>query len=59
MPTNESTRSFIRRHTMPTQVWYKAYPGLTALTWKQHAHPPWIGVTGLSDEEAREWVALL
>ena len=24
-------KKFLRRHTMPTQVWYKAYPGLTAI----------------------------
>ncbi|TMH02937.1 MAG: hypothetical protein E6H67_13915 [Betaproteobacteria bacterium] len=24
-------RSFLRRHTLPSQVWYKAYPGLTAI----------------------------
>jgi hypothetical protein len=22
-------KEFLRRHTLPTQVWYKAYPGLT------------------------------
>ena len=22
---------YLRRHTLPTQVWYKAYPGLTAI----------------------------
>ena len=24
-------KNFLRRHTLPTQVWYKAYPGLTAI----------------------------
>jgi hypothetical protein len=24
-------KEFLRRHTVPTQVWYKAYPGLTAI----------------------------
>ena len=24
-------KDFLRRHTLPTQVWYKAYPGLTAI----------------------------
>ena len=24
-------KKFLRRHTFPTQVWYKAYPGLTAI----------------------------
>ena len=24
-------RNYLRRHTVPTQVWYKAYPGLTAI----------------------------
>ncbi len=24
-------KEFLRRHQMPTQVWYKAYPGLTAV----------------------------
>ncbi len=53
-------KEFLRRHTIPTQVWYKAYPGLTAIDLERNTRlrrglesPP------LNDREAREWVALL
>ena len=59
--TSESSRNILRRHQMPTQVWYKAYPGLTAVDLERNcAHPAraW-SPSSMSEREAREWVALL
>jgi hypothetical protein len=51
---------YLRRHTLPTQVWYQAYPGLTAIDLERN----WrirqgLDMSSLSDQEAKEWVALL
>ena len=51
---------FLRRHTVPTQVWYKAYPGLTAVDLERNGRiRKGLEVSSLSDREAGEWVALL
>jgi hypothetical protein len=53
-------KNFLRRHTLPAQVWYKAYPGLTAIDLERNRRirdgleSPWM-----SERETREWVALL
>ncbi|MBS0264462.1 MAG: hypothetical protein JSS02_21180 [Planctomycetes bacterium] len=51
---------FERRRTLPTQVWYKAYPGLTAVDLERNTllrHG--LDAADLDDDQAREWVALL
>jgi hypothetical protein len=51
---------FNRRHTIPTQVWYKAYPGLTAIDLERNGRiRKGLEAPLLSDQEAREWIALL
>jgi hypothetical protein len=51
---------FNRRHTIPTQVWYKAYPGLTAIDLERNGLiRKGLEAPSLSDHEASEWVALL
>jgi hypothetical protein len=51
---------YLRRHTLPTQVWYKAYPGLTAIDLERNGHiRKGLEASSLSDHEASEWVALL
>jgi hypothetical protein len=51
---------FLRRHTLPTQVWYKAYPGLTAIDLERNERiRKGLEISSLSDQEATEWVALL
>jgi hypothetical protein len=51
---------FLRRHTLPTQVWYKAYPGLTAIDLERNRRiREGLEMSSLSNQEAREWVALL
>ena len=53
-------KEYLRRHQMPTQVWYKAYPGLTARGSRRNsAHPAGTGVGVADRRDAREWVALL
>jgi hypothetical protein len=53
-------KEYLRRHTVPTQVWYKAYPGLTAIDLERNTRiRRGLESSSISDEEAREWVALL
>jgi hypothetical protein len=53
-------KEYLRRHQVPTQVWYKAYPGLTATDLERN-HRIRLGLEtpSLSDSAAREWVALI
>ena len=53
-------KEYLRRHQMPTQVWYKAYPGLTAVDLERNVRiRQGLESSSMSDREAREWVALL
>ena len=53
-------KDVLRRHQMPTQVWYKAYPGLTAVDLERNVRiRQGLESSSISDREAREWVALL
>ncbi|MEA3188111.1 MAG: hypothetical protein QOD99_1941, partial [Chthoniobacter sp.] len=53
-------KEFLRRHTVPTQVWYKAYPGLTAIDLERNRRiREGLELSSMSEEQAREWVALL
>jgi hypothetical protein len=50
----------LRRHELPTEVWYKAYPGLTAFDLKRNGRiRQGIEQSAASAEELREWAALL
>jgi hypothetical protein len=56
----EKYRNFLRRHTVPTQVWYKAYPGATAIDLERNTRiRQGLESPALDDEQAREWAALL
>ena len=45
---------------MPTQVWYKAYPGLTAIDLERNVRVrEGFESSTLTEAAAREWVALL
>ncbi|GAC1414643.1 MAG: hypothetical protein NVSMB5_02880 [Candidatus Velthaea sp.] len=51
---------YLRRHQMPTQVWYNAHPGLTALDLARNAAiRAGLYSASRSDDDARAWVALL
>lgn len=53
-------KEFQRRHSLPTQVWYKAYPGLTAVDLERNTRiRRGLESSTMSEQEAREWVALL
>jgi hypothetical protein len=53
-------KEFLRRHTLPTQVWYKAYPGLTAADLERNTRiRSGLESSRLNDAEARAWVELL
>jgi len=50
---------FIRRHELATEVWYSAHPGLTASDLEKNTRIRQGLEAALSDEETREWLALL
>jgi hypothetical protein len=53
-------KSFLKRHQLPTDVWYKAYPGLTNVDIARNIEiRAGIERASLSDEEARRWLSLL
>jgi hypothetical protein len=53
-------KEYLRRHTLPTQVWYKAYPGLTAVDLERNTRVrKGLEARSISDEQTREWVELL
>jgi hypothetical protein len=53
-------KEFLRRHQLPTQVWYKAYPGLTAVDLERNGRiRQGLESATMTDRDAREWVALL
>jgi hypothetical protein len=53
-------KDFLRRHTLPTQVWYKAYPGLTAIDLERNSRiRDGLESPSLGEKEARDWAALL
>lgn len=53
-------KEYLRRHTVPTLVWYKAYPGLTAVDLERNTRiRQGLELKNPTSEEAREWVALL
>ncbi|HEY6272406.1 MAG TPA: hypothetical protein VIX19_10480 [Terriglobales bacterium] len=49
----------LRRHQLPTEVWYKAYPGLSAFDLKRNTLiRQGIEQPDMSEDELRQWVAL-
>jgi hypothetical protein len=53
-------KDFLRRHTVPTQAWYKAYPGLTAVDLERNGRiRQGLESASMSERETREWLALL
>ena len=53
-------KEYLRRHQVPTQVWYKAYPGMTAVDLERNGRiRQGLESAAMSDAEGREWVALL
>ena len=53
-------KDFLRRHQLPTQVWYNAMPGLTALDRKRNALiREGLSRKRMTDSEIQEWLRLL
>ena len=49
-----------RRHQIPTEVWYKAYPGLTAVDLSRNNRiRQGVEVRQSNDAEIREWLSLI
>jgi len=50
----------LRRHQQPTEVWYNAYPGLTAVDLERNARiRQGLERGAMTDREARAWLSLL
>jgi hypothetical protein len=55
----EAFKAFLRRHQLPSPVWYSAYPGLTAANIQNNARIR-AGLAGdMAEEQAREWLRRL
>jgi len=53
-------KHLLRRHELPSEVWYKAYPGLTAFDLKRNTLiRQGIEASAMSDDALRQWAALL
>ena len=53
-------KHFLRRHQLPTEVWYNAHPGLTAVDLERNTHiRRGIEQPHMTEAEARDWLALL
>lgn len=53
-------KDFLRRHTLPSQVWYKAYLGLTAIDLERNTRiRQGLETPSMSADALRDWVALL
>jgi hypothetical protein len=53
-------KNYIRRHQLPTDVWYKAYPGLTTFDLARNARiREGFARPSMQDDEIREWLALI
>ena len=51
---------FLRRHELPTEVWYNAHPSMTAVELERNSRiREGLEATALSGAAAREWVQLL
>lgn len=55
----QTFKNYLRRHQMPTQVWYNAYPGLTAHDKHRNALiREGLENESMADSEIQEWLAL-
>ncbi|HEY2466565.1 MAG TPA: hypothetical protein VGI45_01830 [Terracidiphilus sp.] len=52
-------KDYLRRHQMPTQAWYNAHPGLTALDkWRNSLIRQGLERTAMTDREIEDWLRL-
>jgi hypothetical protein len=51
---------FLRRHELPTEVWYNSHPGTTAVEMEMNSRiRQGLEAASISEEAARQWVQLL
>jgi hypothetical protein len=56
----QNFKYFLRRHQMPTEVWYNAHPSMTAVELERNSRiRQGLEAPAFSEEEARAWVQLL
>jgi hypothetical protein len=56
----QTFKYFLRRHEVPTQVWYKAYPDLTAADLARNTRiREGLERREMTDDAARRWLALI
>ena len=56
----QAYKRVLHRHQLPTDVWYKAYPGLTVVDLERNTRiRQGIERRNMTDTEAREWLRLL
>ena len=56
----QAYKRVLHRHQLPTDIWYKAYPGLTTVDLERNTRiRQGIERPSMSDTEAREWLRLL
>lgn len=56
----QTFKDYLRRHQMPTQVWYNAHRGLTALDkWRNSLIREGLEKSSMTSSEAQEWLRLL
>jgi len=52
-------KDYLRRHQLPTQVWYNAAPGITAHDMERNSRiRQGIGKSSMSDSELNQWIRL-
>ena len=52
-------KDYLRRHQLPTQVWYNAAPGITAHDMERNSRIcQGIGKSSMSDSELNQWIRL-
>jgi hypothetical protein len=58
--SEQQFKNYLRRHQVPTQVWYKAYPGLTAADLVRNTMiREGLERAFMREREARAWLALI
>lgn len=55
----QAFKNYLRRHQIPTQVWYSAYPDLTAVNINNNAKIRAGLVGSMNSEEAEQWLRMI
>jgi hypothetical protein len=56
----QTFKNYLRRHQLPTEVWYNAFPGITALDkWRNALIREGIEKSWMTNDEIQEWLRLI